>query len=183
MSEPLPEEARTTRTDSGATLGNLAEQSDLLLVFLRHTGCTFCREALADLAARRAAIESRGVRIVLAHPGSREQAAGAFARYGLDDLARISDPECRLYRAFGLKRGTLWQLFGPKVAWRGLQAGLLAGHGIGRLAGNGFQMPGVFLIAGGRIAAGYRHRTAADRPDYAALAVCEPGVEGKAPRG
>jgi hypothetical protein len=31
------------------------------------------------------------------------------------------------------------------------------------------RQPGVFLIKGDQILAGYRHRTPADRPDYVAL--------------
>jgi hypothetical protein len=47
---------------------------------------------------------------------------------------------------------------------------VLAGHGIGPLVGDGFQMPGAFLIRDGRVSAAYRHRHAADRPDCGALA-------------
>ncbi|MGP1310160.1 MAG: hypothetical protein ACTS27_08185, partial [Phycisphaerales bacterium] len=48
-----------SRTDDG--------HAGLLLVFLRHAGCTFCREALADVAKRRRRIENAKVRIVLVH--------------------------------------------------------------------------------------------------------------------
>jgi hypothetical protein len=82
---------------------------------------------------------------------------------------RICDREQNLYRAFGLKRGKLLQLFGPKVLWRGFQAGLLAGHGIGRVTADSFQMPGLFLLDKAGIVRRYRHRSAADRPDYAAI--------------
>jgi hypothetical protein len=41
---------------------------------------------------------------------------------------------------------------------------------VGRLAGDGFQMPGVFLIFKGEVIRSYRHHTAADRPDYINLA-------------
>ncbi|HBB74333.1 MAG TPA: hypothetical protein DC048_07770, partial [Planctomycetaceae bacterium] len=47
---------------------------------------------------------------------------------------------------------------------------LVRGHGLGPLVGDGFQMPGAFLIKDGRIVASYRHAHAADRPDYAGLA-------------
>jgi hypothetical protein len=61
-------------------------------------------------------------------------------------------------------------LFGPGVLIRGFIAGVLNRHGVGSLAGDGFQMPGVFLISAGRVVREYRHRNAASRPDYAALA-------------
>ena len=43
----------------------------------------------------------------------------------------------------------------------------------GRPEGDGFQMPGAFLIDNGRMVHAYHHMTAADRPDYVRLAsVC-----------
>jgi peroxiredoxin len=154
------------RTDKGVTIGNLSCAAPVLLVFLRQSGCTFCREALADIAARRRDIEASGTRIVLAHMGQPECGRDLFRKYGLDDLHQISDPCRGLYRAFGLRRGDLWKLFGPKVLLRGLDAGILNGHGLGRLAGDGFQMPGIFLIFHGQVLRSYRHQSAADRPDY-----------------
>jgi hypothetical protein len=46
----------------------------------------------------------------------------------------------------------------------------LKGHGIGTLEGDGFQMPGAFVIHHDHVLRAYRHRTAADRPDYVELA-------------
>ncbi|MCS7041686.1 MAG: AhpC/TSA family protein [Bryobacteraceae bacterium] len=157
------------KTNMGLTLDELSRISPVLLVFLRHMGCTFCREALADLAARRREIEQEGARLVLVHMSDESYAARFFARYGLEDVQRISDPERTLYRAFGLPRGRFGDVLGPKVWWRGFQAGVLGGHGVGRLMGDGFQMPGVFLLFHGEIIRSYRHQSAADRPDYLAL--------------
>ena len=55
------------RTQSGQTLTSLSEASPVLLLFLRHAGCTFCREAIGDVARDRDVIEAAGVRIVLVH--------------------------------------------------------------------------------------------------------------------
>ena len=49
-----------------------------------------------------------------------------FERYALGDVHRFSDRECVLYRAFRLPRGSLRQLFGASVWWRGLVAAVLA---------------------------------------------------------
>lgn len=157
------------KTNMGLTLDELSRISPVLLVFLRHMGCTFCREALADLGSQRREIEQQGARLVLVHMCGERDAERFFARYGLEDVQRISDPERTLYRAFGLPRGRFGDVLGPKVWWRGFQAGVLGGHGVGRLMGDGFQMPGVFLIFHGEIVRSYRHQSAADRPDYLAL--------------
>lgn len=150
-----------TRTESGERLTDLCAASPVLLVFLRHAGCSFCREALADLEAAKAELQRDGVRVVLVHLGDST---------GLGDVARIADPKQELYRAFGLKRGAPRQLFGPKVLWRGLVEGVLWRRGIGRPAADSSQMPGVFLIKDGVITRRFRHRSAADRPDYVKIA-------------
>jgi len=153
----------------GRTITELSFEKPLMLVFLRHAGCVFCREALDDLRQDRDAIEREGVRIALVHMSSPLRASLDTAKYALDDLHRFSDPECHLYRAFALERGTWRQLFGWFVFRRAIGA-ILRGHGVGALIGDGFRMPGVFRIERGRIMASYAHRTAADRPDYVALA-------------
>lgn len=154
----------------GHSLLESSERQPLFLVFLRHFGCTFCREALADLSAARSRIESEDTRLVLVHMSSDEQAQQFVSRYGLDDVTCISDPERVLYRAFTLVRGTLRQLFGWSVWKRGWSAGVADGHGVGLLQGDGFQMPGAFVVWRGRVVQQFVHQTAADRPDYGALA-------------
>lgn len=156
-------------TQSGEKLVALSSRGPVLLVFLRHAGCTFCRQALSDIAATREIIERSSTRIVIVHMGDHEAVDRLLVRYGLTQIDRISDPQQRLYRVFGLKRGTLRQLFGMKVLWRGLRAAFLEKHGIGKPTADSTQMPGVFLLADSVILNRFRHRSAADRPDYAAI--------------
>jgi peroxiredoxin len=156
-------------TNTGRTLDELSRQSPVLLVLLRHSGCIFCREAIADLAAALPRIEAAGLRLVVGHQGSDDDIRPLLARHGIDRVERISDPEKRLYRGLDLPRGTFRQLFGPAVWAAGWRA-LLAGHGIGPLVGDGFQMHGAFVIQDGRVTAARRCGTAAERPDYAGLA-------------
>lgn len=167
-----------TLTDQeGRTLEGLSRDRPVLLVFLRHLGCTFCREAAADVAEQRAAIEREGVTPAFVGMSAEPALAAFLSAHGLGDLPRFSDPRRELYAAFGLGRGTPRQLFGARVVRRGLAAAAPRwlggeGHGVGRLKGDGLQMPGVFLLHRGRLVGGYRHETAADRPDYRSLA-CE----------
>jgi hypothetical protein len=165
----IPESAVT---QDGEPLADLARRSPLLIVFLRHGGCPFCRETLADLAARRGAIEGAGVTIVLVHLMDDGAAAELLARYGLDDLPRISDAERRLYGAFELKRGGVGEVIGPRVWWRGFKTAILGRHGFGRPAGDIFQLPGAFLLVDGQIVRAHRGRTSADRPDFDDLTAC-----------
>ena len=96
-----------TSVDShrGATLSALSWTNPTLVVLLRHTGCTFCRETLADLKAQRQTLESGGVTLALVHMSDPLEATRTMSRYGLDSVHRFSDPQCELYQAFGLPRG------------------------------------------------------------------------------
>lgn len=170
---------RELTTADGQMLDELADYQPQLVVFLRHAGCTFCREALADISQQRQQIEAAGCGIVLVHLGEGDSDE-FFAQYQMGDVPRINDPALRLYRQFGLDLGGFSQLFGIRVWLRGLIAGLLAGHGRGPIQGNSFQMPGVYLYHQGQIVAGFRHERASDRPAYVALAQQAGGLNAAA---
>lgn len=156
---------------NGTSLLELSGQQPLLVVFLRHLGCTFCREALSDLRQTLPEIEQNGSRLVLVHLSNEAAAGKLFARYQLQGISRVADPEQTLYRAFRLPQGTFSQLFGWPVFSRGVQAALWGGHGVGLLQGNGFRLPGVFLLHQGKILREFRHQNAAERPDYCVLSI------------
>jgi peroxiredoxin len=161
--------ALRTRTNVGVSLEELSRLSPLLLVFLRQSGCMFCREALSDLAQKSAEIEANGTRLVLVHMGTEAQGSRLLAKYGLEHATRIDDPRRTLYRAFGLPRGTMGMFLSPRLWVRTFQAVVLAGNRMGRFTGDVFQLPGAFLLYYGQLVRCYRHQGPSDRPDYMAL--------------
>ena len=167
--EPLATVLESMKTDRGTRLIDRTRQDPVLLVLLRHAGCTFCKEALADLARARESIEEAGVVPVVVHMGDSGDLDPLLAARGLLGVETVADPGRRLYRALELPRGSFRQLFGPPVWARGIAA-TLRGHMVGRLAGDGFQMPGTVLLRDGTVIARHDHATAADRADFAALA-------------
>lgn len=164
------------KNQQGATLGELSLGQPLLVLFFRHSGCTFCREAMARLAEHRKEIEAQGVKIALVHMSPPQNAAQTFARYGLEDLHCFSDPQCQLYRAFELRRGSFGNLFGPQSWWRGAVAGIIRRHGLGLPVGDGFRMHGAFLLQDGRILQSFRAQNASDQPDLVSLS-CIPNSQ------
>jgi peroxiredoxin len=159
--KPLSQ-ALEVQTNKGRSLLE-ASAHPTLLVALRHNGCTFCRETLSDLQKARPTLEQRGVQVVLL---LMEDNPEFLERYGVADLERVIDPEREVYTALHLKRGRLGQLFGLSSWTRGFEAGVLNKHGIGWLEGDGFQMPGTFVLHRGEIVKAFRHNNAADRVDY-----------------
>jgi hypothetical protein len=124
----------------------------------------FCHEALAEVSAKMTAINQAGVMVAFVHMGEESQVAPLMTEHDLEQIARISDPDRRLYAAFGLGRGGAMAMIGPKVWACGIKAGL-AGHLPRRPIGNVRQMPGVFLVYQGKMLNGFRASTIADKPD------------------
>ncbi len=160
-------------TASGESLLDLSKQRPVLLVFLRHFGCSFCREAISDISKRQKKLVGEGITLVMVHMAIEEKTAVSFfKKYKLWPVQHILDPQKQLYAAFGLGRGTPQQLFGLMNWIRGFQAGVVEGHGFayhGEEMGDGFQMPGVFMLRDGKIIESFIHQNAWDRPDYDGL--------------
>ncbi|MEM6879096.1 MAG: peroxiredoxin-like family protein [Bacteroidota bacterium] len=166
-------------TVTGESVMEISRNQPVLLVFLRHFGCTFCREALADLSKSKSEIARFGSKLVLVHMSDQETAERYFRKYQLEESLHVSDPSCHFYRAFGLTKGSPKQLFGLQSWIRGFEAGVVKGHGVGtRQLGDGFQMPGVFVINNGQVAAAFVHKLASDRPEYVDLVKSCCAVEG-----
>ena len=159
------------RAESGRTLLELVDAGPILLVFLRHFGCSFCRQALDDVSRIYPALLSRGVHPVFVHLGTPDRAKPYFDYYGLKDVERISNPDGSFYRStiFALSRVSLLRIVFQPAVWRGWLQEAMVKHGIGMIREDASQMPGIFFLRERTIVRSFRHRTIADRPDYLRL--------------
>jgi peroxiredoxin len=158
--------------ESGVSLRALTGARPTLLVFLRHWGCSFCRETISDLSKIQTTLEARGVGLVFVHMGSPERARPYFDYYNFSRVERISDPGQRLYRdpCFALPSKAVWKhLFDP-AAMRSFFGGIILRHGIGLIfREDENQMPGVFVVHQSQILRRYRYKSIADKPDFLKL--------------
>jgi len=139
-------------------LSNLYQDSKLVLVFLRHCGCVFSKDQVAQLRVHSAL----NVAFVMMSPP--EQTA-AFKENLRSPHTFLSDPDRALYKKLGLTNGGAKEMFGPKVWSRGFGA-VLRGHFVGLPIGDPFQMPGVFAIEkDGEISWTYVSKDASDNPE------------------
>jgi len=161
-----------TKTSEGISLYDLSMKSPLMVVFLRHFGCIFCKEALKDLSSKKAMLELKGIKLVFAHMSDDKTAQAYFTDYDLGDFYTISDPDCKAYSDFGLTKGSFGQLFGLTVMIRGVQANMNGNAFSLKQIGDGFQMPGIFLINEGVIEDSFIHNKVSDKPDYENLISC-----------
>jgi hypothetical protein len=159
------------RTETGRTLLDLVDESPLLLIFLRHFGCSFCRQTLDDVSRIREQIEARGIRPVFVHLGTPERAKPYFDYYHLSDIERVSDPDASLYArpVFAVPRKSVFSQFLLPAVWKGWLLGAVQNHGIGMIKEDADQMPAIFYLRQRAIVRAYRYRTIADRPDYLKL--------------
>ena len=123
---------------------------------------------MADVSAAKESIRAAGAHIAFVHGATPSEAAPWFAKFGLDDVVQISDPDLAHYRAFGLGRTNIGALVDPKVWTRGAVCALSYGFGV-QTPTMMRQLPGVFLVQGDRVISAYRHTSPADRPNYLAL--------------
>lgn len=159
---------------NGWDLKSLSREAPALVVFLRHFNCIYCRESLAELKRLRSQIEAEGVQIAVVHMGTESQAEELLSFFDLSDVERFSDPEQKLYSAFGLERSTIGQLLTP-ASWMGLlRAGLkspfIPGKRLKGIVGDVMQMPGVFLVSNGSIVSDFKPERVDKRPEYLELA-------------
>lgn len=116
-----------------------------VLTFLRHFGCLFCREWLADLNAHRAELEAAGLQtiaVAMGEPRHNQRYCGTLAP-GVDCL---TDETTAPYAAFGLGRGkVLGELVSPGVMAAGARA-TRKGFVPGQPVGDVMMLPGTFVI-------------------------------------
>ncbi len=100
--------------------------------------------------------------------GEIEQGREFFSHLWPDARA-VADTPRTFYRAFGIKRGGMKEMFGPEVWACGVRAAL-KGNFIGTPVGDPLQMPGVFVLdRTGTVRYEHTFRHAGDHPDFAAL--------------
>lgn len=141
---------------NGQSLAELSASGPVLLVFLRHLGCIFCHELLASLGAAAAELEQAGFHLVFVHMGTDEQARKLLGLHGLEDALKVSDPQQRVYQAFGLGRARFFQIVNVRTVLQGLRAAIDKGYRAGKVIGDPWQLPGLFIVRQGRVIYSYR---------------------------
>lgn len=172
----IEEAAQAYSLSTGETLAEASADRTLVLVFLRHFGCTFTRQILRGLQDLEDQSKQHNASLILVHMLQSGQEIDYLGQNS--QIPRIADPRCELYRAFGLGKGGFLELFGPHVWLRGIIA-VFKGCGVGHVAGDGLQMPGAFVFHQGKIVAAQPARTAADLPDLGSLLSNSPSTPGR----
>ena len=125
---------------------------------------------MSEIRKKRSEIAATGTQLAFVHMGNEAQAQKFFSKFALNGEPRVSDPQRRIYKIFSLRRGTLTQLFGLKVWKREFRDRIMLTYGVGKVIGDSFQLPGVFLVHHSEVLKAFRHESVADEVDYVGMA-------------
>jgi peroxiredoxin len=143
-------------------LGRLWADRAAVLVFVRHFGCLFCRQQIAEVTPFLDRIRSRGAELVVIGHGTVEEAREFRDEQRLA-VPLLTDPSRQSYCALEMRHG-LPSVFTPAVLVRSLKA-LRAGFRQSRIAGDPLQQGGVVVIAPGGVERfRFISRSAGDHP-------------------
>ncbi|MCC6625885.1 MAG: redoxin domain-containing protein [Chloroflexi bacterium] len=168
--DSAPDAIITTADGRRLALSILWQDRPLVLTFLRHLGCIFCREAVARLVALQPSLTAAGADVAVVAPATPVQVA-AFCGPRAPGLHCLAEPSGDLQRAFSIGRITPAMLVKRAAIAAGMRA-LLAGHVQGRTVGDVGWVPAAFVIGrDGRIAYAHYARHPGDHaPDADLLA-------------
>ena len=160
--------------DAASTSLRAFSSIPIVVVFVRHYGCIFCRERAAEVRAHRAAIEQKGARIVFVGNGLPAMAR-EFATQNADGLPVLSDPSKRAFELAGMRRGlsTVLRPSMLKNAWRAFRSG----HRQTKVQGDPWQQGGALVLGkDGVVLHAKRDGAGGDAIDWARVVAAIPGT-------
>jgi hypothetical protein len=162
--------AAATVLDSHGTpapLADLWSDHPAVIVWLRHFGCVFCREQVAEIRAVRSAIEALGGGIAFVGNGT-PRAAAWFQKGFAPDATVLTDPDLVSYRAIGARSG-LRSTLGPQAWGAGIRA-FRSGARQSTTKGHAYQQGGLVIMApGNKVLYQYVSRAAGDHAPVPAV--------------
>jgi peroxiredoxin len=134
-------------------LGETWRERPAAVVWLRHFGCTFCRQHALQLQRDLDEFDEAGVNLVVIGHGTPEQAGDFRRKQKVEGLRLLVDPERETYELAGAKRASVGELLGPRVMARGLRNSLKHRVHQGKVVGHPAQLGGVLIVTPGNTVA------------------------------
>lgn len=152
---------------SRVRLGAVWAERPVVLALMRHFGCIFCKEQVAELRSIVDEVHAEGAELVILGSGSA-QMAGFFAEDYAITTPVLTDPTRQVYRGLETRRPPRLGFLDPRVFFASVRA-LLRGHrqtfGPAAELGDDTQLGGVFIVRpGGDLGWAHRSAFAGDRP-------------------
>ncbi|MDZ7728736.1 MAG: peroxiredoxin-like family protein [Dehalococcoidia bacterium] len=144
-------------------MGDLWAEQPVVLVLIRHFGCLFCKEQVAELSKVTDRIHAAGGELVIVGNGGPEHVQWFVEDFGVQTPV-YTDPEAQAYRAVGAKRGLLTAMNPGSI--RAALGARRKGYKQTQTMGDAWQQGGVFIILpDGSMPFRYVSDYAGDHPD------------------
>ena len=117
FNDAAPDAELTAVDGTRIKLSSLWQNKVLILAFTRHFGCPQCKEMLDELVTGYPELVGAGLSLAVVTQGTLDQTK-EFCAERAPGILCLSDPERKVYAAFGLERGTLRQTFLSAQVWR-----------------------------------------------------------------
>jgi peroxiredoxin len=160
-----------TTTGEPVRLSTLWASKPLLLAFIRHFGCPQCKLMLFELQQSLQGFENHGIDLAIVTQGNPEETRDFCNQYA-PGMTCLSDPDLKVYTAYGLGRGNLVQTFLSPEIWKGNAHAKEMGF-VPQMPPEGqdaLLMSGIFIIGpDGRIRFPYYYDNIADHPALSQL--------------
>ena len=177
VGEPAPDFTLPDQNGADVRLSSFWRDGPALLIFWRHFGCGCGIDRASRLNEEYGHYIGEGANVAIIGQGEPERAAAYAAKYDLPPVAVLSDPEFRVYEAYGLLEGKPSQIVfdaSEAIQRRGyaeFEQLAKERRKIGRpLVDNPWQLPGEFVVdKNGILRLTYRYNFCEDFPDHLVL--------------
>jgi len=146
------------------TLNELINSNKIIILhFLRHLGCIYCKHAVDQLYKYKQE-HPNFPPVIFIHQSNEEQASLFFQKH-YPDASYITDTDLSLYNLFGIRKLKGMHLFDPRMIFKGFKLSLLGytnrlGHG------NIYLLSGTFVFLNGKMVWSHRAKRAGEEPDW-----------------
>jgi len=172
VGKPAPDFDATTTDNKIVNASDYWTKKPVILVFLRHLGCTFCRTQVIELARTYSKFQDMGAEVVCVAMGQANVGKAFQIMFNMPfPMLMLGEDNTLAYDKYRLGKGTFSQLLGVASLVNGIKAMThLKGQTFGGMQGDGRQMPGTFIIdTHGVVQFAYISQNASDNPPISTL--------------
>ena len=145
VGDPAPDSSLLNTAGDSVHLSDYWQKQPIVLVFVRHFGCTFCRQHIANLRKDYQQFQDAGAQVICVGMGISKVGRGFEILMDLKFPVLVTGETNAPYLEYGLGKGSLGQIFGIRSFVKALKA-TFQGHVGTSVQGDPYQMPGVFII-------------------------------------
>ncbi|KAL0490954.1 regulator of G-protein signaling [Acrasis kona] len=163
------------KTNKGVTLGEINKRHKILLMFLRHTKCLFCKEALKDISEAYLPLIQHNTVPIVVHIETPEFFSKFITKFADGDAIMLNllsayDKDFVLSKQFRIvsANDNLKEMLRnlPTTIKRAAQTGYTQNPLTANSGPDPGRIPSLFIIEQGKIVNEHRHRHIGERPDY-----------------